>query len=130
MNYRVTLDKRSDGLFNKYRDTVFYISTIGISRPLNYSMNIMLEEDKEKTTEPIEGYDATKPANNNLKPEVDVLYKRYKKAMALPRQDEPPTPLKGESLPQPPPTPLKSLQRLTNCFPLLLRNPYLLHRHR
>lgn len=116
MNYRVTLDKRSDGIFNKYRDTVFYISTIGISQPLDYSMNILLDEDRVKDTEPIEGYDPTKPANNEIKPAVDVLSKRYKKAIALPLEDEaqfvppspaPPTPPKGESQAQTPPTPLK-----------------------
>jgi hypothetical protein len=46
-NYRISIDKNSAGILNKYKDTAFYISTIGITLPLDYKLDIMLEELSE-----------------------------------------------------------------------------------
>ena len=57
-NYRVTIDKFSKGIFNKYRDTTFYVSTVGFNLPLDYRLDIALEEATEML-EAREGYNPT-----------------------------------------------------------------------
>ncbi len=73
-NYKVWIDKRSTGIFNVYKDTSFYISTIGFNQPLDYKLDIFLDWMEENTTTPVrEGYDASKqPANKNLKPVINI----------------------------------------------------------
>ena len=73
-NYKVWVDKRSTGIFNVYKDTSFYISTIGFNQPLDYKLDIFLDWMEENTTTPVrEGYDASKqPANKNLKPVISI----------------------------------------------------------
>ncbi|MDW8417965.1 MAG: OmpA family protein [Chitinophagales bacterium] len=48
-NYKLTIDKRSPGIFNKYKDTSFYISTIGYQQASDYKLDILLDpvEDSE-----------------------------------------------------------------------------------
>ena len=71
-NYRVSIDKRSEGVFNKYKDTTFYISTIGFNQPLDYKLDIVLDAMLYPTTTAREGYDANKPIASNVKPVIDV----------------------------------------------------------
>ena len=73
-NYKVWIDKRSTGIFNVYKDTSFYISTIGFNQPLDYKLDIFLDWVDENTTTPVrEGYDASKqPVNKNLKPVISI----------------------------------------------------------
>ncbi len=42
-NYKVTIDKRSIGIFNRFKDTSFYISTIGFNLPYDYKLDILLD---------------------------------------------------------------------------------------
>lgn len=42
-NYKISIDKRSLGIFNKYKDTSFYLSTIGFNQPLDYKLDIVLD---------------------------------------------------------------------------------------
>lgn len=42
-NYRVSIDKRSPGVINVYKDTSFYVSTVGYNQPLDYKLDIFLE---------------------------------------------------------------------------------------
>ncbi|MCW5907893.1 MAG: hypothetical protein KIS94_08545 [Chitinophagales bacterium] len=46
--YRVSIDKRSPGVMNKYRDTTFYLSTVGFNQPFDYRLDIVLEETEDK----------------------------------------------------------------------------------
>ena len=71
-NYRVTIDKRSTGIFNKYKDTTFYISTVGFNLPLDYKLDIVLDRMLYAATTAREGYDATKAVNGNVKPVLAV----------------------------------------------------------
>jgi len=103
-NYRLSVDKYSPGILNKYRDTSFYISTIGFNRPADFMLNIYLEEDHARNTEPMEGYDPTKPtANQSLKPSVDVVHKTYKSSS--PTQQIPVQPVVAAPA-SPPPAPV------------------------
>lgn len=72
-NYKVSIDKRSLGIFNKYKDTSFYISTIGFNQPLDYKLDIALDPMLYPSTTVREGYSPVKqPANANTKPMVEV----------------------------------------------------------
>ena len=51
-NYAITIDKHSKGLADKYKDTTFYLSTIGFTQPLDYKLDIYLEPlPKEETAQ-------------------------------------------------------------------------------
>lgn len=68
-NYKVWLDKRSPGIFNLYKDTSFYVSTIGFNQPLDYQLDISLDAMPLPLTPAREGYDAIKQhVNKNIKP--------------------------------------------------------------
>ena len=72
-NYRVSIDKRSAGVFNKYRDTTFYVSTIGFNQPLDYKLDINLTKDLTQHNEMPAGYNASKvTASKDLKPVVPI----------------------------------------------------------
>lgn len=78
-NYRVSLDKWSTGMMNKYLDTTFYISTVGFSQPVDYRLDIYVNPDEEGTTEPREGYDPSRaPENKRLKPSLDLSKIKYR----------------------------------------------------
>jgi len=71
-NYRLSVDKRSEGIANKYQDTAFFISTVGFTQPATFKFDISLNEARKKVIVP-EGYDAERnPVNRNLKPIVTV----------------------------------------------------------
>ena len=42
-NYKVSVDKRSAGILNLFKDTSFYVSTIGFNQPLDYKLDIFLD---------------------------------------------------------------------------------------
>lgn len=68
-NYRVSIDKRSAGVINRFRDTAFYISTVGFNMPLDYRLDIALEP----STETITPYSDYRPvASKATKPVVEV----------------------------------------------------------
>lgn len=68
-NYKVWLDKRSTGIFNLYKDTSFYVSTIGFNQPLDYQLDISLDAMPLPLTLVRERYDATKQhVSKNIKP--------------------------------------------------------------
>lgn len=68
-NYRISIDKRSPGVINKYQDTAFYISTVGFNQPLDYRLDIALGPSTEFVT-PNPDY---KPvANQATKPVIEV----------------------------------------------------------
>jgi hypothetical protein len=68
-NYRVSIDKRSAGVINRFRDTAFYISTVGFNQPLDYRLDIALEP----STETITPYSDYRPvASKATKPVVEV----------------------------------------------------------
>lgn len=72
-NYRVSIDKRSAGIINTYKDTTFYVSTIGFNQPLDYKLDIYLDPVLYATTTVREGYDPTSPKGNlDVKPVVEV----------------------------------------------------------
>jgi len=71
-NYKVSIDKRSVGIFNKYKDTTFYISTIGFNQPLDYKLDIILDAMLYPSTTVREGYDASKQVLTNVKPVIEV----------------------------------------------------------
>ncbi|MBL0308926.1 MAG: carboxypeptidase regulatory-like domain-containing protein [Bacteroidetes bacterium] len=78
-NYRLSLDKWSPGIMNKYRDTTFYLSTVGFSQPVDYRLDVYLIPDEEGTTEPREDYDPTRtPENKKLKPALDLSKIKYR----------------------------------------------------
>jgi hypothetical protein len=72
-NYTLKIDKMSPGIFNKYQDTSFNISTIGFNKPLDFRLDIKLG--------PTNGYIAPRPEydprakhiNRNLKPAFMVF---------------------------------------------------------
>jgi len=65
-NYKVSFDKRSPGIMNIYKDTSFYVSTVGFNEPLDYRVYLRLEPADE-IIEPIEDYNpARTPANKTL----------------------------------------------------------------
>ncbi|HRN93410.1 MAG TPA: OmpA family protein [Chitinophagales bacterium] len=79
-NYRVSIDKRSPGIVNRYEDTVFFVSTIGFNQPLDYALNIALRPVQQLTNRteyiPIEDKPATKPVvevQPNLNPDGTPL---------------------------------------------------------
>ncbi len=72
-NYRVSIDKRSPGVLNKFKDTTFYISTTGFNQPLDYKLDIALNEMIKPVTPAHIGYTSTKQSENrNMKPVVDT----------------------------------------------------------
>ncbi len=72
-NYTIRIDKMSPGIFNKYSDTSFNVSTIGFNRPLDFRLDIKLGPTNGYTA-PRPGYDShAKPVNRNLKPALLVL---------------------------------------------------------
>jgi len=82
-NYKVWLDKHSPGIFNLYKDTSFYISTIGFNQPLDYKLDISLDAMLVPLTPVREGYDATKPRfNKNVKPVISVTSAEGKPQLA------------------------------------------------
>ncbi len=48
-NYRVSIDKRSPGIVNRYEDTVFFVSTLGFNQPLDYNLDILLRPAEKLT---------------------------------------------------------------------------------
>lgn len=71
-NYKVSIDKRSVGILNRYKDTSFYVATIGFNLPLDYKIDIILDPLFAAVTTPREGYDPTKANNANIKPVIEV----------------------------------------------------------
>ncbi|HRG91047.1 MAG TPA: hypothetical protein PLW44_18620, partial [Chitinophagales bacterium] len=71
-NYKVSIDKRSVGILNRYKDTSFYVTTIGFNLPLDYKIDIVLDPLFAPVTTPREGYDPTKANNANIKPVIEV----------------------------------------------------------
>lgn len=95
-NYRLSLDKWSPGIFNKYHDTTFYLSTVGFSQPVDYRLDIYLQPDEEGNTEPREGYDPTRPADNKrVKPALDLSRMKHRileEKPEVPEKDKKTTP--------------------------------------
>lgn len=64
-NYRVSIDKRSPGIVNRYEDTVFFVSTLGFNQPLDYALDIVLRPAQQLTNRteyaPIPNKPASKP---------------------------------------------------------------------
>lgn len=84
-NYKVSIDKRSLGIFNKYKDTSFYISTIGFNQPLDYKLDIALDPMLYPSTSVREGYNAVKqPTNSNTKPVIEVTSNQKQTSNSLP----------------------------------------------
>ncbi len=68
-NYRVSIDKRSPGIINRYEDTVFFVSTIGFNLPLDYELDIALQRAKQLTNRTEYSASPSKPAS---KPIIEV----------------------------------------------------------
>ena len=79
-NYRVSIDKRSPGIINRYEDTVFFVSTIGFNIPLDYELDIALQRAKQLTNRTEYAPAPSKPAS---KPIIEV-----KAAEAPPKAEE------------------------------------------
>jgi len=62
-NYKFSIDKRSPGIINKFKDTTFYFSTVGFNIPLDYKLNVSLDPVLYAQTDVREGYDPTKAKN-------------------------------------------------------------------
>ncbi|HLP49761.1 MAG TPA: carboxypeptidase regulatory-like domain-containing protein, partial [Chitinophagales bacterium] len=71
-NYKVSIDKRSAGIINLYKDTSFYVTTIGFNLPLDYKLDIVLDPTLNPNTTKREGYDPTKAITGNEKPVIEV----------------------------------------------------------
>jgi outer membrane protein OmpA-like peptidoglycan-associated protein len=70
-NYRVSIDKRSPGIINRFEDTVFFVSTIGFNLPLDYELDIVLQRAKQLTNRTeYTSLPESKPAS---KPIVEVV---------------------------------------------------------
>lgn len=70
-NYKVWIDKGSTGIFNTYKDTSFYISTIGFNQPLDYKLDIVLDELPEPVNLVPKEQEAVKQFyHKNMKPEI------------------------------------------------------------
>ena len=83
-NYRISIDKRSLGVINKYRDTTFYVSTVGFNKPLDYSLDIVLFPDELQNTEMPEGYDAADVKSREpVKPVIAIKANSVKPATKL-----------------------------------------------
>lgn len=68
-NYRISIDKRSEGVINRFKDTSFYISTVGFNQPLDYRLDISLEP----TTEILTPYKDYKPLPSKAtKPVIEI----------------------------------------------------------
>jgi hypothetical protein len=68
-NYRVSIDKRSEGIINRFKDTAFYISTVGFNQPLDYRLDIALEP----ATDTLTPYSDYKPVPSKAtKPVIEV----------------------------------------------------------
>ena len=65
-NYRVSIDKRSPGIINRYEDTVFFVSTIGFNLPLDYELDIALQRAKQLTNRTEYSASPSKPASKPL----------------------------------------------------------------
>ncbi len=68
-NYRVSIDKRSPGIINRYEDTVFFVSTVGFNLPLDYELDIALQRAKQLTNRTEYSAVPSKPAS---KPIIEV----------------------------------------------------------
>jgi outer membrane protein OmpA-like peptidoglycan-associated protein len=68
-NYRVSIDKRSPGIVNRYEDTVFFVSTLGFNQPLDYALDIVLRPAQQLTNRTEYSPPPNKPAS---KPVVEV----------------------------------------------------------
>ncbi len=68
-NYRVSIDKRSPGIVNRYEDTVFFVTTIGFNQPLDYELDIALRRAQQLTNRTEYVPQPSKPAT---KPVVEV----------------------------------------------------------
>ena len=71
-NYRISIDKFSPGIFNKYKDTAFYISTIGFNQPLDYKLDIVLDELLYPAIAARVGYNFSRQATNKVKPIIEI----------------------------------------------------------
>ena len=59
-NYKVSIDKRSSGILNHFKDTSFYVSTIGFNEPLDYKLDIYLDPVLNPDPELVDRYNSTK----------------------------------------------------------------------
>jgi hypothetical protein len=89
-NYMVNVDKRSPGVFNKYRDTTVYVATVGFNQPIDYKMDLILIPDTRQQVEMPEGYNSSKvPVNTNLKPIVSLTGAAQKPAPLIVAENRP-----------------------------------------
>jgi hypothetical protein len=61
-NYRVSIDKNSPGIYKQFRDSTFYVSTVGFNMPLDYKLDIALEPLPDRVIAP-RPYNAKGPSN-------------------------------------------------------------------
>lgn len=84
-NYKVSIDKRSSGILNRFKDTSFYVSTIGFNQPLDYKLDIFLDPVLNPDPELMDRYNSTKqPFLVNTKPNVENTQARKAKNEAPP----------------------------------------------
>jgi hypothetical protein len=72
-NYKVWIDKRSPGVANTYRDTAFYVSTIGFNMPLDYKLDISLDLLPELPAIPDHGNNSAREYFRIRKPEKPII---------------------------------------------------------
>lgn len=80
-NYKVSIDKRSTGILNHFKDTSFYVSTIGFNLPLDYKLDIFLDPILNPDPELIDRYNSIKqPFLANTNPTSKEKQERISKA--------------------------------------------------
>ncbi len=81
-NYKVWIDKRSVGILYLYKDTSFYISTIGFNLPLDYKLDVSLSK---MSLPPVRhGRDTAKqPLNKIAEPIINVTANQEKPQVTL-----------------------------------------------
>lgn len=88
-NYKFSIDKRSTGIINKYKDTTFYFSTVGFNIPLDYKLNVALDPVLYAQTDVREGYDPTTAKNPKTNPVVTTAPTKEKELVPFAETKQP-----------------------------------------
>lgn len=88
-NYKFSIDKRSTGIINKYKDTTFYFSTVGFNIPLDYKLNVALDPVLCAQTDVREGYDPTTAKNPKTNPVVTTALTKEKELVPFAETKQP-----------------------------------------
>jgi outer membrane protein OmpA-like peptidoglycan-associated protein len=88
-NYKFSIDKRSTGIINKYKDTTFYFSTVGFNIPLDYKLNVALDPVLYAQTDVREGYDPTTAKNPKTNPVVTTALTKEKELVPFAETKQP-----------------------------------------